>query len=232
MPASQISSYTQQFKIQISHTPSRKSVEFGMFLTSFNDSYKPNFKSTQVYGRMDPIVNFQNTSRVITIAFVVPAESEEVARNNLRDLSDLAKFQYPEYTKADRVSGIQNSPICTMKVHNLVSEGGEPLYGYFSGFDFSPVNESGYFIDDDNFLFPKEYKVSLTFNVLHTKPVGWLNNTWLNNQGILSSTRPKQIGSLLLTIEAPDAAGAAPVEQDGVDSVVVQAAQDIMSDVV
>jgi len=180
MPLTQ---FTKQFSIKITHVPSNRTVEFDSFLTSFSDSFKPSFKTQNVYGRMDPIVNYQNTSRTITIAFVVPAASEQEAVDNLKKLSLLGMFQYPEYTNADRASGINSPPICKMKFQNLVTEDGKDLFGYFGGFDFSPVNEAGYFIDDSSYLYPKEYKVNLTFNVLHTKPIGWQNNKLVNGVG-------------------------------------------------
>ena len=49
-------------------------------------------------------------------------------------------------------------------------------YYYFTGVDFSPVNDSGYFVSDDNHIYPKEFKVNLNFTVLHTKVLGWTSN--------------------------------------------------------
>jgi hypothetical protein len=65
-----------------------------------------------------------------------------------------------------------------MKFQNLANEYGDFLYGFFGGVDFVPTNESGYFIDDNNNLYPKEFKVSLAFTVLHTKAPGWSSNKW------------------------------------------------------
>lgn len=173
-----ISSYVNSFSIEIVHLPSDTKVGFAAFLNSFNDSYKTNFKSQTVYGRMDPIVNYQNTTRTLSIGFVVPASSQEDAINNLDKISQLIKFQYPEYTNVDNVSGISSPPMCKMKFQNLANEYGDFLYGFFGGVDFVPTNESGYFIDDNNNLFPKEFKVALTFTVLHTKAPGWSKNKW------------------------------------------------------
>ena len=173
-----ISGYVNSFKIEIVHLPSNANVSFAAFLNSFNDSYKTNFKSQTVYGRMDPIVNYQNTTRTLSIGFVVPASSQEDAINNLDKISQLIKFQYPEYTNNENVSGISSPPMCKMKFQNLANEYGDFLYGFFGGVDFVPTNESGYFIDDNNNLFPKEFKVSLTFTVLHTKAPGWSKDKW------------------------------------------------------
>lgn len=170
---SNISAYVNSFKIEIVHVPSNENVAFLSFLSSFNDSYKTNFKPTNVYGRMDAIVNYQNTARTIAISFIVPAASIQESKDNLDKISKLIKFQYPVYSNVDKVSGISSPPICKMKFQNMINEYGDYLYGYFAGVDYTPTNESGYFIDESNNLFAKEFKVSLNFTVLHTKPVGW-----------------------------------------------------------
>ena len=168
-----ISSYVNSFNIQIIHVPTNKEVTFAAFLSSFADSHKTSFKPTNVYGRMDPIVNYQNTTRTISISFVVPAASIQESIINMEKISNLIKFQYPVYSNAEVVSGISSPPICKMKFQNMINEYGEYLYGHFAGVDYTPTNESGYFIDAGNNLFAKEFKVSLSFTVLHTKAVGW-----------------------------------------------------------
>jgi hypothetical protein len=177
-----INPYVNNFKIEIIHVPSNKQVKFGAFLNAFNDSYKTNFKTQSVYGRMDPIVNYQNTTRTISISFTVPASSDEEAKSNLDKISSLIKFQYPEYTNTENVSGISSPPICKLKFQNLANEYGDYLYGFFGGVDFTPTNESGYFIDSARNLYPKELKISLMFTVLHTKAVGWFKNEWAKGE--------------------------------------------------
>ncbi len=170
---SNVNDYTRNFSIDIVHVPSGRKVSFGAFINSFNDSYKTNIKTQTVYGRMDPIVNYQNTTRTITLSFTVPASSEEDAQDNLIKISSLIKFQYPSYSNAEVTSGIATPPICKLKFENLINESGDYLFGYFTGVDFSPINESGYFINDNGYLFPKEYKINLNFTVLHTVALGW-----------------------------------------------------------
>ena len=81
-----ISSYVNSFNIEIIHVPTNKKVTFAAFLSSFTDSHKTNFKPTNVYGRMDPIVNYQNTTRTISISFVVPAASIEESIINVEKI--------------------------------------------------------------------------------------------------------------------------------------------------
>lgn len=173
-----VNDFTRKFSINISHVPSGQTVSFGAFLNSFSDSFKTNFKSQPVYGRMDPIANFQNTTRTISLSFTVPASSLENSMVNLRKISTLVKFQYPSYTNAEVTYGIASPPICKVLFENLISENGNYLYGFFGGVDFSPINESGYFIDDSNRLYPKEFKVTLNFTVLHTQSNGWIGKNF------------------------------------------------------
>ena len=178
---------TQQYKdyystqLSIVHLPSGVVIGLDAFITNFTDSYKPNFKPTNVYGRMDPIVNYQNTTRTITVGVVVPAVDIEQAKENFNKLKLLGRFQYPSYGSIQGASGLATPPMCKVKFGNLINEADGHLYGYFAGFDFSPVVESGFFIDGIS-LFPKEYKISLTYNVLHTISVGWRGNKFQQGQ--------------------------------------------------
>lgn len=174
----------------IVHIASGNKIVFDkVFLTSFTDSRKTNFKSTTVYGRMDPLINYQNTARTINISFVLPASWEKQAEENFQKLQTLALFQYPSYTNPSFASGLQTPPICKVKYKNFINENGDFLYGFFAGFEFTPVNEAGYFLDEYNNpeaytgnMYPKEYKVSLSFTVLHTSPVGWKGNNNIASQ--------------------------------------------------
>lgn len=182
--------FASQFTIDITHVPTENSVSFYAFLNSFSDSFKGSYKTQNVYGRMDPIVNYQGTTRKLSFSFTVPAFSFEDAEENVAKMQRLIKFQYPTYNRATEktgntvtstlnVSGMAAPPICTVRFKNLINYNGEELYGYFDGVDFTPTNESGYFTDDGR-IFPKEFKVTLGFNVLHTSPLGWdaSTNLW------------------------------------------------------
>ncbi len=177
--------FAESFQIKITHIATDNSVSFYAFLNSFSDSFKGSYKTQNVYGRMDPIINYQGTTRKISFSFTVPAYSLEDSEENVSKIQKLIQFQYPTYnqatevnaqgatTKTMNVSGMASPPMCKVKFNNLINYYGEELYGYFDGVDFTPTNESGYFISDDNRIFPKEFKITLSFNVLHTSPLGW-----------------------------------------------------------
>lgn len=70
-------------------------------------------------------------------------------------------------------------PILKIKFANLISDKYliDGLYGYIEGYNFQPDKELGFFVNVDETLIPKAFRVSLTFNVIHTEPRGWnINN--------------------------------------------------------
>ena len=84
-------------KIEFYHIPTNQSVDFKAYITDFSDDYSSNWESEEVYGRMDPIQTFKNTSREISIAFDIVAGSEAEAKSNLEKFSKLIGFLYPNY---------------------------------------------------------------------------------------------------------------------------------------
>ena len=55
------------FTVSFMHVPSETKVYFKAFLTTFNETYKPDWNAETVYGRADPIFMFKNTTRSITV---------------------------------------------------------------------------------------------------------------------------------------------------------------------
>jgi hypothetical protein len=87
----------KNFSISIQHLPSGKIVSFSAFIESFSDSYKQKWESEEVYGRMDPIYYYKNTTRNIIMDFSVPSENLLDAQSNFKKISNLIRFSYPTY---------------------------------------------------------------------------------------------------------------------------------------
>lgn len=87
----------KNFSITIQHLPSNSIVSFSGFVDTFSDSYKQKWSSEEVYGRMDPMYFYQNTTRQIKIDFSVPSENALDAEANFKKLSKLMRFSYPTY---------------------------------------------------------------------------------------------------------------------------------------
>jgi hypothetical protein len=128
---------------------------------------------------MDPVSIFKNTVRKISLAFDVPSNNLQDSKNNASNADKLIQSLYPIYNQDVKgVSILSSPPLFRIKFSNLIynasplkntSQAG--LLGFLDGFDFKPVFESGVFTEGGN-IFPKLYKVSLNYNVIHEHPLG------------------------------------------------------------
>ena len=187
------------YNIYIYSTSTGEKVQFPAFLTSFSDSFKSNWNSTNVYGKMDPIVSFKNTSRSISVGFDIPNQSIREARENMIYLDTIMKGMYPIYTSEFGLDGggsyvVSSPPMYRVRMANLICNSDniadfDPskdnkllsgLLGYIQDFTFNPDITNGFFFDtniEDNIgkntnLLPKLVKVSFTLNVIHEHPLG------------------------------------------------------------
>lgn len=94
-------------------------VYFKAFISSFNESYSPNFTANEVFGRTDPIYQYKNTTRNITLAFKVPAASQSEAYENLGRVQKLIQMLYPTY-KSENALTLSEAPLVRLKVMNLL----------------------------------------------------------------------------------------------------------------
>ena len=98
-------------------------VIFPAFLTNLSQDFKSTWNSEVVYGRMDPIVSFQNTTRVVQVGFNVPAASVDEAIANQSKFSKLAQMLYPAYLKSPDVftGDAGNSVVTSFDTFNAVT---------------------------------------------------------------------------------------------------------------
>jgi len=150
---------------------------FDAYITSFNDAYTSNWKTENVFGRMDAIATFQNTARKITMEFDVPSSDVLKAVKNFDAVNKLISALYPVYNNANQngIATIASPPLFRVKYANLVTNAaatGQGLLCYFdSGFTFSPDFSAGVFNTGEE-IYPKLFKASLGFTVLHEHPLG------------------------------------------------------------
>ena len=195
------------FSIQIGHIPTNNDVTFEGWVTSFSDSYTSQWAEENVYGRMDPLVTFEGTRRVISLEFAVPNDSKSHATWNMMNVQKLVKFMYPVYEQGAR--SVQNTlkapPLLTLKWTNLISNADPSfpegkLVGYINGgIAYSPDVQDGGFTggsvvkhgeksaDSDEIAirnyFPKTYSLGFSFSVLHTHLPGWAPSTSEDSAG-------------------------------------------------
>ena len=168
------------------------------FLTSFGQNFNSTWTSEQVYGRNDPIANFQGTQRTLNVAWEVPSGDVEEAEKNMKKISTLTKMLYPGYSQGtievekdsaletelggtrkviigSNALSLSKAPLIRLKFANLINsafkKNGEGLLGYVGNMSANPVLDMGMYTKDKK-LFPKVYSISIDFTVLHEHDLG------------------------------------------------------------
>ncbi len=119
-----------------------------MYLTEFQDNYDPRYNSVNTFGRMDPIVSYQGTSRKISLAL----EFTNAASTGAEKHAACKRLLYPTYQAASTVPNaltIERPPLVFVKMGNLIhdprTKEGYLLcvlesYGMTPGMGFTPVD--------------------------------------------------------------------------------------------
>ena len=116
-------------KIQFYHKVSGHTVSFPAFLTQFSDKYDSKWETYNVYGRMDPIEIFTQTTRTISLGWKCVAANMVEAQTNMKKCSMLAHMLYPaSETMAAEASykdisstQIGSPPMFKVKFMNLIA---------------------------------------------------------------------------------------------------------------
>ncbi len=195
----------QNYLITVTHVPSNKMIRFKAFITSFNDTFTQDWNSEPVYGRADPIYNFKQTTRKISLGFKMVAASESEAYQNLAKAQQLAQFMYPNYTDIDGAKTVSQGPLIRLKIMNLLrrTAGGNPgeegdpdptvlydnynngaetdgMLGFFSDVTFNwnvENTDAGVFQKGKGTILPKLIEVSIgNFSPIHEEHLGWTEN--------------------------------------------------------
>tara|TARA_A100000172_G_scaffold80758_1_gene71266 strand:+ start:3910 stop:4929 length:1020 start_codon:yes stop_codon:yes gene_type:complete len=113
----------REMVISFRHEPSGRSVFFKAFIIAFTETYNSNFTPTEAFGRTDPIYQYKNTTRKISLTFEVLAASEGEAYENLGRVSALEQMLYASYTgDSSNALNMTQSPLIRMKVMNLLQK--------------------------------------------------------------------------------------------------------------
>lgn len=186
--------------IGFEHVPSSKNVHFKAFIQAFNESYSSDWAEESVYGRADPIRMFKQTTRSITLSFIIPAATTGEGYENLAKVQKLISFLYPNYTDVGNALTISQSPLVRMKVMNLISNNSDnsiktqgdlnalklgladSTSGLLGAITNVAVNHNldnpdfGVFHIASGTVIPKAIEVTIDFKALHENPLGWMED--------------------------------------------------------
>lgn len=167
----------QKLELVFTHLPTGKTVSFLAYLENLADMYSSTWHAEDVYGRMDPIVNFINTRRSFSVTWNIPANSFADAKENLRKVNTLMSFLYPLYAKGSGgATAINQAPLMRVKFGNLIQNiDGKGLLGYLNGFTMDPRVENGMFYSTVGSpeYYPKTILLNTELNVLHEHELGY-----------------------------------------------------------
>jgi len=180
-PSSALSNQTGKFNIKFYHLPTDREVSFKAFITEFSDSYTSKWMEESVYGRMDPIPVFENTTRIVTLGFDMPAASQHEATQNLGKIDQFIQRLYPVYERVNDFNVLSTAPVWRVKFGNLISKtnggSGNAKTGgvicYIKDFSFTPDLEPGFILSKSQ-LYPKNINVSLSLTILHEITPGFI----------------------------------------------------------
>jgi hypothetical protein len=118
--------------IGFKHLPSGKSVFFKAFVTQFGENFDSTWERTAVFGRADPIIQFRNTQRSISIGWNIPAASLSEGIENLEKVQNLVRYQYPSYNTNSggpldgeyNALGMTAPPLVRLKFMNMITNAG------------------------------------------------------------------------------------------------------------
>jgi len=196
------------YTIDITHVPSGTTIKFKAFITAFTDTYSQDWGGEKVYGRADPLYNFRNTTRKISLSFVAPANSEGEAYENLGKAQKLAQFMYPNYTTVTgSAKVISQGPLLRLKVMNMMrdtsdntspgdtaetelyssyNKEGNGLLGFCDSVTFQFGMDSGdlgVFQRPNGVVLPKIVEVNIGgFSPIHEHHLGWDENNLFSEQ--------------------------------------------------
>jgi len=155
------------YKIYFYEANIRKGVSFDSYLTSFTDSYQPEWQSIPAgIGQQDMFKRPTVVSRKISIGFDVPSATLNESIVNLEKMRVLARFLYPPTNGGTSISSIQGASQIYIKFLNLICDyDNGPIQAYIDEVSIAPVVENGFFDPGPSRLYPKTLKVELSFGV-------------------------------------------------------------------
>jgi len=168
-------------RISLTHVATGASFEnLPIMLANVEEQYKPTFKKESVYGRMDPIPTYQNTTRDLTIGFVIHNKSYS-HQMSAAILSDLIKMLYPLYSANKAGTGyLAAAPLLRVKLHQYTGAGG--VLAVINSFNISKYldkDAAARTLHTENTpggaIYPNSYTITMGLSVIHEGgKVGWV----------------------------------------------------------
>ena len=167
-----MTAYEDTFRV--THIPTGETIDFKGIVKGFQDEISPSWNTEEVYGRMDPIVTYQNTSRriILNLQFDIIGQASTTKKNKLfKDYNKFYRFIFPTYEKAEYATTLKEAPLLRIRWFNMLQSSGE------KGLLVAPASFNITSTDTrtkiKNIYAPDKIDVVLEAIVLHESPPGW-----------------------------------------------------------
>lgn len=136
-------------------------------------SFAPEYSEASTFGRVDPVIGYQRTTRTISLSFEVHAFAPEDIGRMYNKMVWLQSMVYPSYG-ADSL--MESGPVVRLRIGDVIATdlGGVPGVIKSLGFDF---NDALWELKR-GMKVPMTYRVQIEFLVLHDGPVGSVNGVF------------------------------------------------------
>ena len=172
------------FRISLTHVATGAAfLDLPVILVELSENFKPTFKKETVYGRMDPIPTYQNTTRGMKLVFAMRRDlygGSTSAPSQI--LSDVIKMLYPLYSENKAGTGyMAGAPLIRLKVAQYTGMGTGVL-GIIDSFDVSKHLDQNKAALVQNTInapegayYPNEIVITMNVTVVHEGgKVGWV----------------------------------------------------------
>jgi hypothetical protein len=137
----------------------------------FSKSIAPEWSEASAFGRVDPIVGYQRTTRSYSLSFDMQAFAPEDLVIMYRKMVWLDSMCYPSYGSD---SLMRSGPVIRLRIGDVVSTDNGGLSGIIKSLNFD-FNEVMWELKK-GMKVPMSFKATLEFLALHDGPVGRMND--------------------------------------------------------
>jgi hypothetical protein len=145
-----------------------RTIFFRPFITDFREEFHPDWNKNHYFGRTDYVATYQSVGRTIHISFSIHAFGPEDLKVIYSKLNWLTSMVYPQY---DSNLAYVAGPVIRLRIGDVISsEIGFGIPGIIENLSFD-YGGSLWEIKE-KYKVPRSVKVSLSFIVLHDRPIG------------------------------------------------------------
>ena len=122
-------------------------IQFIAYLDQLSDSFSPEYRSEQPFGRVDPYYVWKSSKRTVSVGWSLVSSGMSMGLQNLNNLSWLLASLYPAYKEAETANSIAASPLFRVRYANLIASptnNGQGLLCVMNGVKVTPDTKQGY----------------------------------------------------------------------------------------